>query len=50
MLLSVVNTGLRDEYPDLDALCDDIGADRNEIIQTLGSIGYEYNPERNRFC
>ena len=32
MLLSVVNTKLRDQYSDLDALCDYIGADRDEII------------------
>ncbi len=50
MLLSVINTKLRDQYPDLDALCEDLGADKNEIIQALGSIGYEYNPALNRFC
>ena len=43
MLLSVVNTKLRDQYSDLDALCDDIGADRDEIIQSLASIGYSYD-------
>ena len=50
MLLSVINTKLRDQYPDLDALCDDLGADKDKIIQSLGSIGYEYNSELNRFC
>ena len=41
---------LCDQYPDLDALCDDLGADKEKIIQSLGSIGYEYNSELNRFC
>ena len=50
MLLSVINTKLRDQYPDLDALCDDLGADKEKIIQSLGLIGYEYNSELNRFC
>ena len=50
MLLSVVNTKLRDQYSDLDALCDDIGADRDEIIQSLASIGYSYDKSLNRFC
>ena len=50
MLLSVINTKLRDQYPDLDALCDDLGADKEEIIQSLRSIGYEYDPGLNRFC
>ena len=30
MLLSVVNTKLRDCYADLDALCEDMGTDRSE--------------------
>lgn len=49
MLLSVINTKLRDKYPSLDALCDDLGADREEIIRSLGSIGYAYDPQLNRF-
>ena len=50
ILLSFINTKLRDQYSDLDALCEDLGADKKEIIVALGSIGYEYNPELNRFC
>ncbi len=49
MLLSVINTKLRDKYPTLDALCDDLGADREEITRSLRSIGYEYDPSLNRF-
>ena len=50
MLLSVINTKLRDSYASLDALCDDLEADREEIIRSLRSIGYEYDPKLNRFC
>ena len=38
MLLSVINTKLRDRYPALDALCDDLGAYRAEIAERLGMI------------
>ena len=49
MLLSVVNTKLRDFYPNLKALCEDMNADEYEIKNKLESIGYEYNSELNRF-
>ena len=49
ILLSVINTKLRDFYPDLDSLCDDLDADKNEIISALLTIGYEYSPEKNQF-
>jgi len=49
ILLSYVNTKLRDQYPDLDALCDDLDADREELIRTLERVNYRYSPERNQF-
>ena len=49
ILLSVVNTKLRDSYSSLDALCDDLGEDKKEIIETLKSAGFEYNPDTNQF-
>lgn len=49
LLLSVVNTKLRDYYPALDALCEDMDADRDEIIDTLREIGYEYDEGRKQF-
>ncbi len=49
MLMSVINMKLRDFYPDLDALCDDMGIDRAEIEKALGAAGFEYNSEQNRF-
>ncbi len=50
MLLSVINTKLRDRYHDLNELCDDLGTDKDEIIQVLSSIGYVYDSKLNRFC
>ena len=50
MLLSVINTLLRDKYSDLDALCDDLDAETDEITAALRSIGYEYDRKLNRFC
>lgn len=49
ILLSVVNTKLRDFYPTLEALCDDMEVDREYIENTLKSIGYIYNSDRNSF-
>lgn len=49
MLMSMINMKLRDEYPSLDALCDDLQANRDELERQLASAGFEYSPEHNRF-
>lgn len=49
MLLSYVNTQLRDRDVSLDALCDREGADKQALCAALAEIGYEYNAEQNRF-
>ena len=49
MLLSVVNLKLRDFYPSLDALCDDMDADKADLCAKLSAAGYEYDPQRNQF-
>ena len=49
MLLSVINTKLRDFYKNLDELCEDMNADKQEIIKKLRAIDYDYNEELNRF-
>ena len=41
ILLSVVNTKLRDFYPSLEALCEDMQAEQNEITEKLKGIDYE---------
>ena len=49
ILLSVVNTKLRDFYPSLEALCEDMQADQSEITEKLKMIDYEYDAVRNQF-
>ncbi len=50
MLLSYVNTQLRDNYSSLEDLCDSLDLDENQIKQKLEGIGYTYNSELNRFA
>ena len=50
MLLSFVNTKLRDQYASLDALCDDLDAPRAALEAKLCEIGYFYNAKENRFA
>lgn len=49
MLFSVINMKLRDVYPSLDALCEDLHLNKQEIIQTLSNAGFEYSVENNKF-
>ncbi len=49
MLLSYVNLKLRDFNTSLDALCEDLDADRNEIVEKLAGIDYHYDEEKNQF-
>ena len=49
ILLSVINTKLRDNYSSFDLLCDDLDVNKEEILNKLNSIGYEYSAEFNRF-
>lgn len=49
MLLSFINLKLRDYYSSLSALCDDMDADQDEIVEKLESISYHYDEEKNQF-
>ena len=49
LLLSVVNTKLRDYYPSLDALCDDMDVSREVLEEKLGMIDDRYDAEKNQF-
>ncbi len=49
MLLSTVNMKLRDFYPTLDSLCEDMEVDRKELTDTLKGINYEYDETKNQF-
>ena len=49
MLYSYVNLKLRDAYASLDALCEDLELDRDEIVAKLREADYDYVPARNQF-
>lgn len=50
MLLSYINTQLRDNYPDgLDSLCAALDIDRADLERKLADAGFEYSAENNKF-
>ncbi len=49
MLLSFLNMKLRDFYPDLNALCQDLELDKDAIVDKLAVIDYHYDADLNRF-
>lgn len=49
MLLSYVNTQLRDNYTSLDELCASLDADRAAIEEKLRTVDYQYDEKRNAF-
>lgn len=49
MLLSVINTQLRDFYPSLDEFCAACDADKNNLCEKLSSIDYVYDAASNQF-
>lgn len=49
ILLSYVNTQLRDFYPSFEAFCDDKDVSGREVEEKLSAIGYHYSTEHNWF-
>ena len=49
ILLSYINTNLRDTYDSLDELCRSLDLDETEIRSSLRGIGYEYDEGLNKF-
>lgn len=49
ILLSYINTQLRDFYPSIDELSKSLNIDTDELKSRLAEIDYEYDPELNRF-
>ncbi len=49
ILLSYLNTQLRDFYPTLDELCSSLDADKKQICDTLAQIDYSYDETSNQF-
>lgn len=49
MLLSYVNTMLRDKYSSVTELCKACGVEENEIREILKTVDYEYDEKVNQF-
>ncbi len=49
ILLSYVNTKLRDEYPSLSALCGGLDVSEGSLAEKLAGAGYAYDPAANQF-
>ena len=49
MLLSYINTKLRDEYNSLDELVASLDLSKEDIINKLKEINYFYNESLNQF-
>lgn len=49
MLVSFINLKLRDEYSDMEQLCDRLDIDRTEVEGILKNAGYLYNAQTNQY-
>ena len=49
ILYSWINLKLRDYYPSLNALCEDLNIKKDEILSKLSAVGFEYDPDQNKF-
>lgn len=49
MLLSFINTQLRDKFRDLDQCCEHYGIQRSELEEKLDAVDYRYDEELNQF-
>lgn len=49
ILLSYINTQLRDNFSTLDELCQSLDVEKTDIEAKLNTIDYSYNPALNKF-
>ena len=49
LLMSLVNTLLRDSYSSLESLCEDRELDVQQVRSRLEAAGFVYQPEQNQF-
>lgn len=49
MLLSFINTRLRDQYASLDQLCEDLDVDQAALEYKLHTVDYIYDRKKNQF-
>ena len=49
ILMSYVNTQLRDFYSSLDELCSALDLNREALEERLGTVDFHYNKEKKQF-
>lgn len=49
ILLSFVNTELRDRFESLEALCEDHQVERADLVRRLEKAGFHYDPALKKF-
>ena len=49
ILMSFINLKLRDFYPSLEALCEDLDINRQELVEKMMKAGFEYSETNKRF-
>lgn len=49
LLMSLANTYLRDQYSNLEAMCEDRDWDQAELVAKLEAVGFTYMPGQNQF-
>ena len=49
MLLSYINTQLRDHYSKLEDLCQALDLDKSDLEERLAELDYHYTADQNQF-
>lgn len=49
VLVSIINTKLRNDYKSLTILCEDLDISQSSLIEKLNNCGYRYNEDLNQF-
>lgn len=49
MLVSYVNTQLRDFYPSVEEMCQALDLDQSQLEEKLAAVDYHYSLEKNQF-
>lgn len=49
ILLSYINTKLRNDFDSIDDLCDNMEINQDQLLSSLSSIGYTYDQDKNQF-
>lgn len=49
ILLSYINTKLRNDFHTLEDLCNSLRLNKEQLTSSLSDIGYRYSPQQNQF-